>query len=549
MRVSGPFPILLAVIVFLLSGSLASAGFLDSIINQAKQAAEAVVNPSIDPADEAKSDEKPQSTQQDTPTQEAASPYDPTLVKQIQQGLNRLGYGAGRVDGLYGPGTRKSIEAFQRKENLAVDGAPSEALLVKITATQSEASNSQKATPATNLPEPTPGAFMLAAVHFRPYLLDDDFMLQRVLLTVHPETQPVVSNEFQWHKRKDELKNQLLTEAKSPQLAFELQPWRDSSMAKARPVELVKYDSKRQAFLVKFAVGTARQVTPKMLISSSGEPASKYPDMVNWFFIDPDKAEEIANYFGKQKRQVYLHYRLNAVGIGSNASQPTPIVEFENDQLELYALEATPQGNQMHTEFKYLTRVMLPRTDTPAPKPVVKNNVAANSDNPAGVIRNVEIDGVKLGMPIDEALKKLKKQGYKMKPPSQNSKLTGVTIEGRGSTDDGSGLIKIMIRHMNGIVYQYDKNVTYLLNRMPVGSSVSSLQEKYQAEFVKKFTGVRYEETAANGIRHFDDGSPPPYNRKISTPHARVTLVAAESAGRFVANIGVEWKSLVGASW
>ena len=58
--------------------------------------------------------------------------YDRRLVADTQSQLNRLGYNAGTVDGLYGNGTRQAIVRFQRDENLAVNGEPSASLLSKM---------------------------------------------------------------------------------------------------------------------------------------------------------------------------------------------------------------------------------------------------------------------------------------------------------------------------------------------------------------------------------------------------------------------------------
>jgi peptidoglycan hydrolase-like protein with peptidoglycan-binding domain len=42
-------------------------------------------------------------------------------VREVQRGLNRLGYDAGRVDGLFGPITAGAVRGFQAAKNLAVD--------------------------------------------------------------------------------------------------------------------------------------------------------------------------------------------------------------------------------------------------------------------------------------------------------------------------------------------------------------------------------------------------------------------------------------------
>ncbi len=401
----------------------------------------------------------------------------------------------------------------------------------------------------STLPAPTTGAWMLAAVHNRPQLLDDEFTLMRVLLTVHPEALAVVDNHQQWRKQKDELKNQLLAEARSAQLVFELQPWRDSSMTKGRPVELFEYDLQRRAFHVRFAIGNARQVITGMLMPGGGKPAPKYEQVIDWFPVEPDKAEQIINYFGNRPRKVYLHYRLEAVGALKDAPLPTPVFIFANDQLALYALDQTLQDNQMHEGYRYLATVTVPTTDAAATIPAVRKTAADYSAAATGVIQNVEIDGIRLTMPIEQALQKLAEHGLNIGPPSRPSRLTGVTYIGHETTVDGAGWIKVMVRQMNGVVYQYDKNVMYLLDRLPADITVSDLQQKYHDEFVGRVDKARYIYTDAAGTMHFDDSSPPPYNRNINSPHARVKIIEGKKGERFHAGFSIEWKTSVGANW
>ena len=50
--------------------------------------------------------------------------YDQGTVRNIQAGLQRLGYDPGPADGHYGPQTEAAIRRFQQDNGLAVDGQP-----------------------------------------------------------------------------------------------------------------------------------------------------------------------------------------------------------------------------------------------------------------------------------------------------------------------------------------------------------------------------------------------------------------------------------------
>lgn len=52
----------------------------------------------------------------------SAHPLDPAVVRGIQQRLRQLGFYSGRVDGVWGPGTRTALERFQRSRNLEATG-------------------------------------------------------------------------------------------------------------------------------------------------------------------------------------------------------------------------------------------------------------------------------------------------------------------------------------------------------------------------------------------------------------------------------------------
>jgi len=176
------------------------------------------------------------------------------------------------------------------------------------------------------------------------------------------------------------------------------------------------------------------------------------------------------------------------------------------------------------------------------------NPAATQAGGTGDIVTSTEIDGITLGMPIEDALNSLAANGYEMGMPSQQSKLTGITIEGKATEPDGSGYIEITIREMNGIVYWYQKSVAYLLNRLPEGTTVQDLEQRYREKFVDRFAGARYSDTLMGAI-HFDDESQPPYNRKITSPHARIVIGENKRSGRFSAQITIEWKEPVGLSW
>lgn len=54
------------------------------------------------------------------------------IMRRTQQVLTELGHYSGDLDGLYGEGTRKAIEAFQRAKNIPVTGLPDQATLFNI---------------------------------------------------------------------------------------------------------------------------------------------------------------------------------------------------------------------------------------------------------------------------------------------------------------------------------------------------------------------------------------------------------------------------------
>jgi peptidoglycan hydrolase-like protein with peptidoglycan-binding domain len=63
---------------------------------------------------------------------QGGSAYDEGTVRNIQAGLQRLGYDPGPADGRYGPQTEAAIRRFQQDNGLAVDGQPTASLWQQI---------------------------------------------------------------------------------------------------------------------------------------------------------------------------------------------------------------------------------------------------------------------------------------------------------------------------------------------------------------------------------------------------------------------------------
>lgn len=64
-------------------------------------------------------------------------------VRQIQEKLKRWGYYDGAVDGVYGSGTRKAVEYFQRKNDQTVDGIVGPATLQALGISSGSSSGSE----------------------------------------------------------------------------------------------------------------------------------------------------------------------------------------------------------------------------------------------------------------------------------------------------------------------------------------------------------------------------------------------------------------------
>lgn len=134
----------------------AHAGMFDDFKNNAADFTRQVIDGTVDDVIESQSSEASSEPAKNEPVKSPQKLlYDQRLVADTQSQLNRLGYNAGTVDGLYGNGTRQAIVRFQQDENLAVNGEPSASLLSQMEATsptQQEAAQNSNNTGAVSLP-------------------------------------------------------------------------------------------------------------------------------------------------------------------------------------------------------------------------------------------------------------------------------------------------------------------------------------------------------------------------------------------------------------
>ncbi len=150
-------------------------------------------------------------------------------------------------------------------------------------------------------------------------------------------------------------------------------------------------------------------------------------------------------------------------------------------------------------------------------------------------------------MPLAEALQQLREHGFKMRRPSAASPKLGVTVKGRGTTADGLAGAQITLPAMKDVVCWINKTASYIPSRMARPVDMKSLRERLRETYTQRFDTL-YSQTMQNGeLLHFDDTSPPPYNRRILTPHASVAL--NEGRGMLLFRVTLEWKELVGATW
>jgi hypothetical protein len=176
----------------------------------------------------------------------------------------------------------------------------------------------------------------------------------------------------------------------------------------------------------------------------------------------------------------------------------------------------------------------------------------------AASVKEANIDGIKIGMTCQNALAVIKTAGYtvnekstdcvgsiKDDSTSSSKAKMGTTLKFRKR-----GLPDLMLRHIGGKVYQVQKQTTYITSRLPEGVTKENLIQDANQKYSTMFGQVR-EETKVGGslTLHFDDEAAPPYNRKIMSPHATISVFESRRGGQFVITIDMHWKQLVEADW
>jgi hypothetical protein len=173
------------------------------------------------------------------------------------------------------------------------------------------------------------------------------------------------------------------------------------------------------------------------------------------------------------------------------------------------------------------------------------NGTASAND---GVIESFELEGVHMGMNLDDAIAALTRNGFDMSAPRPPGALVGIRVDGKKVTDDRKGSISILLSSIDGTVYQIQEQVQYWPGRLPEGQTMETLGQTYRERFLKPFENAKYQSEMPNGRIAFDDKTAPPYQKPSITPHAEV-LVSSGGRQGFGAVLDITWKERVGASW
>ena len=289
-----------------------------------------------------------------TVPQAPAPAYDQAMVRDIQTMLNELGYNAGQPDGIYGPGTRNAIQAFQHDRSLPVDGKPSHGT---VSALQAAVKSGHQADPAAHQATYSPpekmvadvsgsdGAknatgkdvFILTYLRDQPEVLDQGAKVIRdyaAYLLDGIAAQVKAMNEFDLQRKAPEWKQAILSRVAAlpatPRLTGRVH------------FKIGEYDFEREAFKVGLTIGP--WLRPCELVECGG--GSKRPNPGPVFNLDVDRylkmsalpvpraeAEAIKNRYGQGFSGFEVEYAIDLRGYSDES------FNGELVSLKIYAVE------------------------------------------------------------------------------------------------------------------------------------------------------------------------------------------------------------------
>lgn len=317
------------IFIMLIGPAIANAGFLDNVLNTAKDVAGDTVKQAIE-GTTVKDNKEDDTVTTESPDVAPVKPSKPImknhkqLVFQIQHRLNELGYGAGKPDGLYGPGTRKAIEAFEKNQGLPIKGQPTRDLLTELEKdepkkdqiTQASSKSTQGDNSASNReyqdghPSQETMAYILA--YYVPEILEKEVWLKHLVGNIDPmRWNWLNTDEFKWQKEKGNYKADILAKSKRVQTNFKPAPWIDGKEFMSPTnydvaATLGKYDFNQKAFevTVKLRIRLDPISGGGMFLTVGGVD----PKTIQWLPMEPDRAEQLVNQMGPYDRTLYGSY-------------------------------------------------------------------------------------------------------------------------------------------------------------------------------------------------------------------------------------------------
>jgi len=497
---------------------LAHAGFFDQLVNDAKKTVEDTIQNSngdtsnnhngVETSGHSVTDSQAGQPKSTTSGNTVHTVYDKSQVREIQQGLNSLGYNAGTPDGLYGQGTRQAIESFQHDNGLVADGKPSSTLLAQIKDKQKKSPAAAAPGGAASMPESPQElgrAAYRATLHYHPEVLGDETWLKNSAYKLFPEESvSFTGNEFAWQKNKAAMKQKILNEIDNPPLTLTAS-WSNQS---GGYLVVGNYDFDKKGFKILSAkispsgVGDNRPYTERLLaaIRSKG-----------WLPVPQDKAEKIASagmrrlyskfdftitgakkYLHKGEIKLLSEFRIDKIGFYS----------FQNQQYDYVATLDIPDIAEKKTETALAPQskktepaseiVKLPQTvekSAPVKEKVDEKSAAVAESVPAdpysransGQAFGPDVVNIRLGMTLEQAEKEISQRKEIMKvingrPPRPFARARMFVLK---PGDEFIGLMTLKTPHGERIA-SINRTVYFDPENSPSQTAiVSSIEKKY----------------------------------------------------------------------